>query len=66
MTGGERVVMWIMVLVAAMNIGLNMLLIPVLGIEGGAIASMISVATWNLGMLVAVRTMLLFWITGIK
>ena len=66
MTGGERVVMWIMIGAAALNVGLNVLLIPVWGIEGGAVASMCSVAAWNIGMLIAVKARLGFWVVGLK
>ena len=65
MTGGERLVMWIMIGAAALNVGLNMLLIPIWGIEGGAVASMFSVAAWNIGMLVAVKARLGFWVIGL-
>ena len=66
MTGGERVVMWIMIGAAALNVGLNVLLIPVWGIEGGAVASMCSLAAWNIGMLAAVKARLGFWVMGLK
>jgi O-antigen/teichoic acid export membrane protein len=66
MTGGERVVMWIMIGTALLNVVLNLLLIPSWGIEGGATASMLSVSAWNIAMLVAVRVRLGFWAINIK
>ena len=66
MTGGERVVMWVIIGTALLNIMLNLLFIPRWGIEGGAAASMLSVIAWNFAMLLAVRIRLGFWVTGLK
>lgn len=51
----------IMALGAIMNILLNAILIPILGIEGGAIATAISTFTWNLLLLRLVHSRLGLW-----
>lgn len=66
MTGGEQIVMWVVFGATVLNVGLNILLIPVWGIEGGALASMFSMAAWNIGMVIAVKTRLGFWVVGLK
>ena len=66
MTGGERVVMWIMIGTALLNVMLNVVFIPKWGIEGAATASMLSVAIWNIAMLLAVRFRLGFWVAGLR
>ncbi len=48
MTGHERDTATGVGIAAVMNVALNALLIPVWGIEGAAIATAISVATWNI------------------
>ena len=40
---------------AILNLVLNYLLIPKMGIEGAALASMISLSTWNLVMVYFVK-----------
>lgn len=43
----SRFLMWVALGVALLNIGLNVVLIPILGIEGAAIASAVSIITVN-------------------
>lgn len=47
MTGFERLSMWAVGLAVLVNIVLNAILIPGLGIEGAAIATGVSVVAWN-------------------
>jgi O-antigen/teichoic acid export membrane protein len=47
MTGNEKVFKNIMMFSAALNVFLNLLLIPKFGIKGAAIAAMTSLITWN-------------------
>lgn len=47
MTGHERLTMWGVGLSVAVNVMLNAILIPRLGVEGAAIASGVSLAGWN-------------------
>ena len=48
MTGREKLFQNILLLALAINIGLNILLIPTYGILGAAIASTTSIVFWNL------------------
>lgn len=48
LTGHERVTAWVYGVSAGANVGLNLLLVPSLGLVGGATATMISVALQNL------------------
>ena len=48
MTGGQKVFRNIVLTAAVMNVLLNYLLIPVFGITGAAMATMISMVFWNL------------------
>lgn len=56
MTGKELVFQNIMILSSLVNIGLNLLLIPVYGFNGAALASLVSVAFWNLASIWFVRS----------
>ncbi len=55
MTGRQVVFMNLLFVGAIINVVLNFLLIPKLGIEGAALASMISLSTWNIAMVVFVK-----------
>ena len=55
MTGLEGQAAKIMVAVAAANLILNAVMIPLLGIRGAALATAISTASWNVAMLVTIR-----------
>ncbi len=48
MTGNQKILRNIMIITVFMNIFLNLTLIPLLGINGAAIADMISTVGWNL------------------
>lgn len=48
MTGYQKVFRNIIIIGSFVNILLNLILIPILGINGAAIASMISIALWNI------------------
>lgn len=58
MTGKQKVFQHIVLTAAMMNIVLNALLIPHYGINGAALASMLSMAFWNLGSFMYIRTYL--------
>ena len=47
MTGNEKIVTQIFGLTACLNILMNLLFIPLFGIQGAAVATMISVIIWN-------------------
>ena len=55
MTGNQKVLRNIMSVAAVINIGLNLLLIPRLGINGSAISAMISLSFWNIAILVYIK-----------
>jgi O-antigen/teichoic acid export membrane protein len=55
MTGNEKAFRNIVMIAAVLNVMMNILLIPGLGIVGAAVAGMISVASWNVGVVVFVR-----------
>jgi O-antigen/teichoic acid export membrane protein len=55
MTGNQNVFRNIVVVVAATNIGLNLLLTPNYGIYGAAVAAMISLAGWNIATLIYIK-----------
>ena len=55
MTGKQVIFMKILFFGAIVNVILNFILIPKLGIEGAALASMISLSTWNLTMVYFVK-----------
>ncbi|WP_321492486.1 flippase [uncultured Desulfobacter sp.] len=48
MTGNQKIFRNIMIIAAGLNIGLNLWLIPSLGINGAAFTAMISLCFWNL------------------
>jgi O-antigen/teichoic acid export membrane protein len=48
MTKYETVFQWVLVFGASLNVGLNVLLVPNYGVLGAAIATMTSLASWNL------------------
>ena len=48
MTGNQKLASYIMLIATLLNFVLNVLLIPIYGINGSAIASTISLAFWNL------------------
>ena len=51
MTGNQNIFRNIMTIAACLNIGLNLWLIPYLGINGAALAAMISLSIWNISTL---------------
>ncbi len=55
MTGNQFTYMIILTLGAIFNVILNYLLIPVYEIEGAAIASLVSMSIWNLGMVFYIK-----------
>jgi len=55
MTGKQVIFMNVLFFGAIVNVILNFVLIPKLGIEGAALASMISLSTWNLVMVYFVK-----------
>ena len=56
MTGYQNIYQYIMFFSALINIGLNYFLIPILGINGAAIAAMISISFWNIIALMFIRS----------
>jgi len=56
MTGHQKAFRNIVFLSAILNIGLNLLLIPVYGIYGAAFASMISISFWNIAAAMYIKT----------
>ncbi len=61
MTGSQNIYAVILFFGAILNVVLNFILIPKYGINGAAIASMSSLITWNLCMVVAVKNNLGFY-----
>lgn len=55
MTGHHQQAAWIIGISAASNILLNIILIPLYGIAGAAIATAITMIAWNIAMLIYVR-----------
>jgi len=55
MTGREMIFMKVLFFGAIFNIGLNYFLIPIYGIEGAAISSVLSIVFWNLTMVYYVK-----------
>lgn len=55
MTGNQKILRNIMTFAATGNIGLNLLLIPPLGIYGSAIAAMITITFWNISTLIYIK-----------
>lgn len=58
MSGQERYAGVILVACAALNVVLNLVLIPPFGITGAAVATSVAMAVWNLSMLAAVKAKL--------
>ncbi len=61
MVGKEKAFQWIIILSTVLNIVLNLILIPVYGLNGAAIATTISISVWNLSSLIYVRRKFGFW-----
>ena len=61
MTGNQNILAKILLCAAILNIVLNLYLIPKYGINGAALASMISIIVWNSGMILAVKKKLGFY-----
>ncbi len=61
MTGKQVIFMNILLVGAIVNVSLNFFLIPKFGINGAALASMISLSTWNLIMVYFVKRELGFY-----
>ena len=61
MTGNQNIYAGILFFGATLNVILNLILIPKYGINGAAIASMSSLITWNISMVVAVKKNLGFY-----
>ncbi len=55
MTGHEREVAIVTVVCASLNIGLNLIMIPLWGLVGSALAVTIGIIAWNLVLVVLVR-----------
>ena len=55
MTGNQFIYMIILTLGAIFNVILNYILIPVYEIEGAAVASLVSMSIWNLGMVFYIK-----------
>ncbi len=55
MTGNQKVFKNIMLFAALTNIGLNYFLIPELGINGAAVAAMVSLSIWNITTLIYIK-----------
>ena len=55
MTGNQKEFRNIMMIVVVLNIGLNLWLIPTLGINGAAISAMISLSSWNIATLLYMK-----------
>ncbi|GAB4390506.1 MAG: oligosaccharide flippase family protein [Thermodesulfovibrionales bacterium] len=55
MTGRQRALQNILLAAAVINIGLNALLIPSYGMNGAALASMVSMAFWNLAAVAYIK-----------
>ena len=55
MTGKQKIFRNIMAVTAVLNIGLNLLLIPYLGIKGAALTAMVSLCFWNISTLVYMK-----------
>ncbi len=66
MSGHEKIVRNIMLTTAVINVVLNVLLVQQYGIEGVAVATAVSIALWNIWMLIAVRKYLGFWTININ
>jgi O-antigen/teichoic acid export membrane protein len=58
LTGHERASAWVFGVSAAVNLFLNVILVPVFGLIGGAVATMISVILQNLWLVVLVESKL--------
>ena len=61
MTGNQNILAKILLFAAILNIALNLYLIPKHGINGAALASMISIIVWNSAMILAVKKKLGFY-----
>jgi len=55
MTGNQKVLRNIMFFAALTNIGMNLLLIPEHGINGAAVAAMVSLSVWNITTLIYIK-----------
>ena len=55
MSGQQNVYMNILIIGSVINIILNYYLIPIYGIKGAAISSMVSLSFWNLAMVFMVK-----------
>lgn len=61
MTGNQNIYASILLIGAVLNIVLNLILIPLYGINGAALASMSSLIVWNLSMVFVVKKKLGFY-----
>ncbi|MFF2483242.1 flippase [Paenibacillus sp. NPDC058071] len=55
MTGGQNALTKILIVAAIVNAVLNVLLIPTIGMAGGAVAATASMMVWNIGAVLLVR-----------
>ena len=55
MTGNQNIYAIILLIGAILNVVLNLIFIPLYGINGAAIASMSSLIVWNLSMVLVVK-----------
>lgn len=61
-TGNQKHLTYIVILSSLLNLGLNLILVPKMGMIGSAIASMVSVSIWNIWASVIVKRKLGFFI----
>jgi O-antigen/teichoic acid export membrane protein len=55
MTGNQNALRTIMIFAASINVGLNLYLIPSIGINGAAVAGMVSICFWNIAALLYIK-----------
>ncbi len=66
MTGRQKIFQNFLLIGIVINIVLNLILIPHLGIIGAAMATAISLAFWNIAALIYIRKVYGFWTISIK
>ena len=55
MTGNQNALIAIMIFATSINVGLNLYLIPSIGINGAAVAGMVSICFWNIAALLYIK-----------
>lgn len=61
MTDNQKIFQNVIIIASLLNITLNYFLIPMYGINGAAIASMISMMFWNITLVIFIKNKLGFW-----